>query len=197
MDKYEESICSRLSLTIVLLCIYGIDENESFYKSCQSLGRRNQNRLLREIIFFRSGIALQKIHKKIDTERRKIIFENFYDFIQKSLKIDDGFFIYDKINSYLNINLDKFTFDIIMKNSGFSINNLSEGDFLNLYNMYFPMQLSEFTLALDDIIEYILASPQKRKLMDIELNNLNLDNKSKKGCLSILIVILLLFSILI
>ena len=63
--------------------------------------------------------------------------------------------------------------------------------------MYFPMQLSEFTLALDDIIEYILASPQKRKLMDIELNNLNLDNKSKKGCLSILIVILLLFSILI
>ena len=206
MTKEQDDECFICGFNLAIFCMYFYDENESFYQNCKSLSSNDRNLLLREIIYWRMTIVYKSAENKIltlvnydDDKSNDIIMsvmEGFYETLGKGLKLKGSFmerddFISKKLDEYKKF--DEVDLDYFLQKLRLD-KKISRNDLMHL-RMDIPMQYIECKSVASDMIEYLLASPEKKSLMKVGmklLNQNNTTNKSKISCLNIFLVLILL-----
>ena len=195
MTKDEEYSCSAFAINLAKVCLYMTDNNAGFYEHLGFLSREEQNRLLREIIYFRCSAVHLKITKEIrDADKKDMIAFIFRDKIRDDLRLPNGEILENKIRYYAQDNAEnEYMSDRITKNAHLS--KESESDLFFKFPLYAD-NFTKFDMTIEKMFEYFLADPEtKRRIIESDKGFQQYQRtkeQNRTGCFVIIAIVALI-----
>lgn len=195
MTKDEEYFCSSFAINLAKVCLYMTDNNAGFYEHMGFLSREEQNRLLREIIYFRCSTVHLKITKEIrDADKKDMVAFIFRDKVRDDLRLPSVEILENKIRYYAQDNAEnEYMSERITKNAHLS--KESESDLFFKFPLYAD-GFTKFDSTIEKMFEYFLADPEtKRRIRESDKGFQQYQRnkeQNRTGCFVIIAIVALI-----